>query len=127
MSEHFQIFNVSTTIVQGLKNVSLKVWEEFITQSRYSIKDAHPLAQHSPFYTLCNPAKTCAFIQKDHKTSKKHKFQVYSGRLGPLYIIKFGIPCYTQEVQLLIFMIESNFVIFETSKDLRYRGLNIYK
>jgi hypothetical protein len=28
------IFNVSITTVQGLKNVSLKVWEELITQSR---------------------------------------------------------------------------------------------
>ena len=27
------IFNVSITTVQGLKNVSLKVWEELITQS----------------------------------------------------------------------------------------------
>jgi hypothetical protein len=38
MSEHFQkshmhIFNVSITTVQGLKNESLKVWEELITQS----------------------------------------------------------------------------------------------
>jgi hypothetical protein len=30
-SEHFQIFNVFITTVQGLKNVSLMMWEEFIT------------------------------------------------------------------------------------------------
>ena len=38
MFEDFQnvtgtFFNVSITIVHGLKNVSLKVWEELITQS----------------------------------------------------------------------------------------------
>jgi hypothetical protein len=31
------IFNVSITTVQSLENVSLKVWEEFITQSRYPL------------------------------------------------------------------------------------------
>jgi hypothetical protein len=39
MSEHFQkvtmTLNVSRTTVEGLRNVSLKVWEELITQSRY--------------------------------------------------------------------------------------------
>jgi hypothetical protein len=39
------IFNVSITSVQGLMNVSLKVWEELITQSRYPIKDARPPAR----------------------------------------------------------------------------------
>jgi hypothetical protein len=33
---------VSITTMQGLKNVSLKVREELITQSRYPIKDARP-------------------------------------------------------------------------------------
>jgi hypothetical protein len=33
------IFNVSITTVQGLKNVSLKVWEELITQSRPSVQN----------------------------------------------------------------------------------------
>jgi hypothetical protein len=37
------IFNVSITTVQGLKDVSLKVWEELIMQSKYPIKDARPL------------------------------------------------------------------------------------
>ena len=41
-SEYMHIFNVSITTVQGLKNVSLKVWEELITQSRYPIEDARP-------------------------------------------------------------------------------------
>ena len=41
-SEYMHIFNVSITTVQGLKNVSLKVWEELITQSRYPIEDASP-------------------------------------------------------------------------------------
>jgi hypothetical protein len=40
------IFNVSITNVQGLKNVSLKVCEELITQCRYPIKDARPPAIH---------------------------------------------------------------------------------
>ena len=40
------IFNVSITTVQGLKNVSLKAWEELITQSRYPIKDARPPGIH---------------------------------------------------------------------------------
>jgi hypothetical protein len=31
---HMHIFNVSMTTVHGLKNISLKVWEELITQSR---------------------------------------------------------------------------------------------
>jgi hypothetical protein len=43
--------------MQGLKNVSLKVWEELITQSRYPIKDARPPARHSPFY---KPDALCA-------------------------------------------------------------------
>jgi hypothetical protein len=34
---HMHIFNPSITTVQGLKNVSLKVWEEMITQSRGSL------------------------------------------------------------------------------------------
>jgi hypothetical protein len=40
------IFNVSITTVQGLINVSLKVWEELITQRRYPIKDARPPVIH---------------------------------------------------------------------------------
>jgi hypothetical protein len=32
---NMHIFNVSITTVKGLKNVSLKVWEELTTQSRY--------------------------------------------------------------------------------------------
>jgi hypothetical protein len=39
------IFNVSITTVQGLKNVSLKVWEELIKQRRYPIKDTSPASQ----------------------------------------------------------------------------------
>jgi hypothetical protein len=39
------IFNVSITTIQGLKNVSLKVREELITQSMYPIKDARPPAR----------------------------------------------------------------------------------
>jgi hypothetical protein len=43
---HMHIFNVFITTVQGLKNVSLKVWEELITRSRYPIKDARPPGIH---------------------------------------------------------------------------------
>jgi hypothetical protein len=54
MSEQFQNVTctyVSITIVQGLKNVSLNVWEELITQSMHHIKDtARPPSRHSPFY-----------------------------------------------------------------------------
>jgi hypothetical protein len=39
---HMHVFNVFITSVHGLKNVSLKVREELITQSRYPIKDAIP-------------------------------------------------------------------------------------
>jgi hypothetical protein len=63
MSEHFQkvtsdIFDVSITTVQGLKNVSRKVWEELNTQSRYPIKDAYPpgihqIHIHPYFNVLC--------------------------------------------------------------------------
>jgi hypothetical protein len=41
---------VSITTMQGLKNVSLKVREELITQSRYPIKDARPPAR--PAFTI---------------------------------------------------------------------------
>ena len=57
---HMHIFNVSITTVQGLKNVSLKLWEQLITQSRYPIKDARPPVIHDSIRlicTLCNPAK----------------------------------------------------------------------
>jgi hypothetical protein len=35
------IFNVFITTVQGLKNVSQKVWEDLITRSRYPISRMH--------------------------------------------------------------------------------------
>jgi hypothetical protein len=54
------IFNISTTAVKGLKNVRIRMWEELMTQSRYTIIDA----PHPPAFTIlkagctfCNPAK----------------------------------------------------------------------
>ena len=52
------IFNVSITTVQGLKNVSLKVWEELITQSRCRL-----------FKTSWTT--TWKFFEKSPNTSKK--------------------------------------------------------
>jgi hypothetical protein len=48
------IFDVSITTVQGLKNVSLKVWEELITQTRYPTKYARPA-----FTILFKPDALC--------------------------------------------------------------------
>ena len=43
------VYNLITNVLD-LKNVSLKVWEELITQSRYPIKDARPSAR--PAFTI---------------------------------------------------------------------------
>jgi hypothetical protein len=42
---HMHIFNVFITTVQGLKNVSHKVWEELITQSRCPPSIHHSISQ----------------------------------------------------------------------------------
>jgi hypothetical protein len=54
------IFNVSITTIQGLKNVSLKVRKELITQSRYPFKDARPPGIHHSISRM-------HFVQPDQK------------------------------------------------------------
>jgi hypothetical protein len=57
------IFNVSITTVQGLKNVSLKVWEELITQKRCRL--------FKTFWKKWPSSTTCKFFEKYPNTSIK--------------------------------------------------------
>jgi hypothetical protein len=67
LKSHMHIFNVSITTVQDLKNVSLKVWEELITQSRYPIKDAsppgiYPSISHMHFMHFVQPGQKLMYF-----------------------------------------------------------------
>jgi hypothetical protein len=57
------IFNVSITTVQGLKNVTLKVWEELITQSAVYSKHAGKMIKFNYMEIF---RKMSEYFQKSH-------------------------------------------------------------
>jgi hypothetical protein len=75
------IFNVSITTMQGLKNVSLKVREELITQSRYPIKDARQPTRPPGIH---HSISRMHFVQPGQKLIKKYMNHIaHLSNLGP--------------------------------------------